>query len=124
MTATRRRSLPATCPEFYLARNRAIAAIGQATSQGRLLYAYQRTCVDCGADAQVYDHRDYSKPYEVDPVCQRCNLARGRAMWHGAATFFSSQKARGPHTPNSNLARQASVRCPTLRSMGCGRNPT
>jgi hypothetical protein len=65
----------------YLARNRAIAVISQACSIGVLLRAYQRTCVDCGADAQVYDHRDYSKPYEVDPVCQKCNLKRGRAKW-------------------------------------------
>lgn len=81
---TRRRwgePLPDSCPAFYLARNRAIAAVAQAVQLGILLHAYQRTCVDCGADAQVYDHRDYSKPYEVDPVCQRCNLKRGRALW-------------------------------------------
>jgi len=35
-------------------------------------------CMDCGADAECYDHRDYKKPLEVDPVCLRCNSRRGR----------------------------------------------
>lgn len=36
-------------------------------------------CVDCGAPARNYDHRDYSKPLEVEPVCHSCNLLRGPA---------------------------------------------
>lgn len=36
-------------------------------------------CVDCGRPARCYEHRDYSKPLEVEPVCHRCNLRRGRA---------------------------------------------
>ena len=31
------------------------------------------------AFAYDYDHRDYSKPLEVDPVCRRCNQMRGPA---------------------------------------------
>lgn len=38
-------------------------------------------CVDCGKRAHDYDHRDYSKPLEVEPVCRSCNLKRGPA--HG-----------------------------------------
>ena len=38
-------------------------------------------CVDCGKDAQCYDHRDYSKPLEVDPVCKSCNALRGPAKF-------------------------------------------
>lgn len=34
-------------------------------------------CVDCGEPAAVYDHRDYYKPMEVEPVCHRCNSRRG-----------------------------------------------
>jgi NADPH-dependent curcumin reductase CurA len=34
-------------------------------------------CVDCECRARVYDHRDYSKPLDVEPVCVRCNIARG-----------------------------------------------
>lgn len=34
-------------------------------------------CVDCGKRAQVYDHRDYTKPLDVVPVCRGCNNKRG-----------------------------------------------
>lgn len=34
-------------------------------------------CVDCGHPAVEYDHRDYKKPMEVDPVCKSCNQLRG-----------------------------------------------
>jgi hypothetical protein len=34
-------------------------------------------CVDCGAPAKHYDHRDYNKPLIVEPVCQICNIRRG-----------------------------------------------
>lgn len=36
-------------------------------------------CVDCGDEARAYDHRDYSKPLDVSPVCVRCNQKRGAA---------------------------------------------
>ena len=36
-------------------------------------------CVDCGAIAVEYDHRDYQKPLEVEPVCRKCNAKRGHA---------------------------------------------
>lgn len=38
------------------------------------------TCLDCGAPAQVYDHRDYNKPLDVEPVCHACNVKRGPAI--------------------------------------------
>ncbi len=34
-------------------------------------------CADCGCRACEYDHRDYMKPLQVDPVCRSCNAARG-----------------------------------------------
>jgi len=37
-------------------------------------------CVDWGAPATDYDHRDYNKPLEVEPTCRRCNLRRGPAV--------------------------------------------
>lgn len=37
-------------------------------------------CADCGSRAQEYDHRDYMKPLQVDPVCRSCNQARGEAL--------------------------------------------
>lgn len=38
-------------------------------------------CVDCKRrPAKCYDHRDYSKPLHVDPVCIPCNASRGRGI--------------------------------------------
>lgn len=37
-------------------------------------------CMDCGAPAAEYDHRDYKKPLTVDPVCRACNQARGPGL--------------------------------------------
>lgn len=34
-------------------------------------------CVDCGAPAICYEHRDYNKPLDVEPVCRACNGRRG-----------------------------------------------
>ena len=36
-------------------------------------------CVDCGEPAEMYDHRNYYKPLEVEPVCRKCNGQRGQA---------------------------------------------
>lgn len=36
-------------------------------------------CSDCGARANRYDHRNYSRPLDVEPVCHPCNLRRGPA---------------------------------------------
>ena len=36
-------------------------------------------CVDCGEPAEMYDHRNYYKPLEVEPVCRSCNSQRGQA---------------------------------------------
>ena len=42
--------------------------------------SHEIMCVDCGAQAQCWDHRDYRKPLDVDPVCHRCNILRGKAL--------------------------------------------
>lgn len=36
-------------------------------------------CTDCDRRAACYDHRLYSKPLDVHPVCHKCNKARGPA---------------------------------------------
>jgi hypothetical protein len=36
-------------------------------------------CVDCGKPATEYDHREYARPLDVQPVCHSCNLRRGPA---------------------------------------------
>ena len=64
-----------------LAMSRRRAAAGQwvfkAVKSGKLPRASTQKCMDCGAQAQCYDHRDYSKPHMVDPVCKRCDSKRG-----------------------------------------------
>jgi len=37
-------------------------------------------CEDCGRDAECYDHRDYNKPLDVEPVCRQCNSIRGAGI--------------------------------------------
>src|SRR3977135_3701874 len=60
---------------------RAYKAVQKAIQAGDLLELPnpQVGCVDCGAPATVYDHRDYERPLEVQAVCQSCNLRRGSA---------------------------------------------
>jgi len=48
-------------------------------------------CFDCEEQATEYDHRDYSYPLFVHPVCHSCNKKRGQA------------KPLAPYTP---------IRCP------------
>lgn len=38
-------------------------------------------CVDCGAQAKNYDHRNYAHPLDVVPVCHGCNLRRGPGLY-------------------------------------------
>lgn len=59
---------------------RAHAKVGAAIRQGLLSRPTLFECVDCGQPATCYDHRDYNKPLEVDPVCRGCNKRRGHAV--------------------------------------------
>jgi len=34
-------------------------------------------CVDCGDPATEYEHRDYRRYMDVEPVCDSCNKRRG-----------------------------------------------
>lgn len=57
---------------FTKARQRLIAAGAIPPIDGVTL------CVDCRVTpAQVYDHRDYRKPLEVEAVCRSCDRRRG-----------------------------------------------
>lgn len=38
-------------------------------------------CSDCDKPAKQYDHRDYSRALDVEPVCRSCNVRRGTAKW-------------------------------------------
>lgn len=58
--------------------SKAYAAVGKAVKRGLLpKLDGSIACVDCGAPAVNYDHRDYFKHLQVEPVCCRCNKRRG-----------------------------------------------
>lgn len=54
--------------------------VSTAIRLGVMRPASEFNCVDCGGAAAHYDHRDYNKPLDVDPVCTRCHGARGRGI--------------------------------------------
>lgn len=56
---------------------KAHSRVASAVLRGDLPPASECTCVDCGKPAECYDHRDYTKPLEVEPVCMSCNKFRG-----------------------------------------------
>lgn len=72
------RCLPCNNKNEYF-RQRARVAVRRAIDCGDLadLLASHVSCVDCGERADRYDHRDYSKRLDVEPVCRRCNRNRG-----------------------------------------------
>lgn len=54
--------------------------VRETVKKGKMLRVDTLKCLDCGRPAEVYDHRDYLKPLEVDPVCKACNWKRGPAL--------------------------------------------
>lgn len=68
---------------------RAHQAVAKAKRTGLLKDPSELSCVDCGDQAIEYDHRDYSKPLQVEPVCRRCNLLRGPAL--GSPAYKATQ---------------------------------
>lgn len=72
------RCLPCSLRNEYF-RQRARVSVRRAIDRGELadLSVSAVACADCGERADRYDHRDYSKHLEVDPVCRRCNRNRG-----------------------------------------------
>lgn len=73
--------------------NEAHSAVRRAVKRGELQSATAFACVDCGKPAKCYDHRDYSKPLDVEPVCHSCNHKRGPAKPHPGIQE-SQRKAR------------------------------
>jgi hypothetical protein len=53
--------------------------IFKAVRAGRLPKVKSLACIDCGNQAQCYDHREYAKPLDVQAVCISCNKRRGPA---------------------------------------------
>lgn len=59
-------------------------AVRNAILAGRLPPISTQYCVDCGAFAKCYEHRDYSAPLSVDPTCLSCNRRRGPGKYPNA----------------------------------------
>lgn len=57
--------------------HRARERVRKAVRRGQLPPVDSLKCTDCGRAATDYDHRDYTKPLEVEPTCRSCNLLRG-----------------------------------------------
>lgn len=60
--------------------SRVYGHVSNAVKAGKLPHPHTQKCVDCGRWAQVWDHRDYNKPLDVEPVCRPCNYRRGPAV--------------------------------------------
>lgn len=75
--------------------------VQKAIKAGKLvdLVENEIACVDCGERARTYDHRDYARPLDVEPVCHKCNAGRGEALppWEPLA----ERKKPKPHTPRA-----------------------
>lgn len=54
--------------------------VARAIRLGSLQRPHDFHCADCGGAAIHYDHRDYSQPLAVEPVCRKCNYKRGPAL--------------------------------------------
>ena len=70
-----------TSGAYRLAQRRAVTTTTKRVKGGLILKATAHKCVDCGKQASEYDHRDYDKPEQIEPVCASCNRKRGSAKF-------------------------------------------
>lgn len=72
----------------------AIVAVRKARRNGVLPDPHTQVCADCGKPAFCYDHRDYSRPLDVAPVCRSCNWHRWPAKQFMAGAQAPAANAR------------------------------
>lgn len=88
------------------ARENAHRKVSEAMKRGTLARLPDgRPCVDCGAIAVLWEHRDYSRPLDVEPVCASCNNRRGPGL--GSASL--GRTAARTHDHLSDRARLAKL---------------
>lgn len=87
-------------------REAANLAVAKAIRDGEMLHPSNFHCADCGGVATEYDHRDYSRQLDVDPVCRKCNQARGPGL--PVQGYFSAAIANGV-SPYRTKKRAAQV---------------
>ena len=73
----------------YELSTRARTAVQRAIKEGLFSKASDHACVDCGKPAACYDHRDYARPLDVQPVCRSCNAYRGTSVRHDKAALVA-----------------------------------
>lgn len=72
---------------------KATAKVKKAIKDGEIhAISTETLCVDCGKPARDYDHRYYSKPLDVVPVCRACNQKRGPAL--DVHSFYLAERAQ------------------------------
>ncbi len=91
---------PPTYAEYRPLAVLAHKAVQRAVRRGDLprLLESDVACVDCGKRALQWEHRDYTKQLEVEPVCIRCNNARGPAFPYdqpGTKTLIDIKREMG-----------------------------
>lgn len=67
------------CTECRQAVSSITTAVSRTMRAAKIPKATDYDCQDCGKPATEWDHRYYSLPLEVDPVCTACNQRRGPA---------------------------------------------
>jgi hypothetical protein len=65
---------------WHAMQTRARSIVSKAVQLGLMPKVRSLSCTDCGQPATGYDHRDYRKPLDVEPVCHGCNVYRGSAL--------------------------------------------
>lgn len=95
----RYRRMCAPCSQKVLKYNETVRReahriLTKAVRIGKIRRPSEFDCADCGKRAQHYDHRDYSKPLDVEPVCRGCNARRGHAVQYPLTEIFPERVVR------------------------------
>lgn len=80
--------------------------VSMAIRFGVLMPASMFRCDDCAEWATGWEHRDYSKPLEVDPTCGSCNLLRGPAVISSSFSSYSQEQLARSRARSASLAAQ------------------
>ena len=89
--------------------SRAHARVLYAVRSGRLAHPFSKLCVDCGAPAAEYDHRDYSQPLLVVPVCKILNDPLARSFFLEQPVLVRQSLQKHLHSLCSTMIRRLFV---------------
>jgi len=71
-------------------------------------------CVDCGKPARDYEHRDYLKPLDVEPVCRSCNCYRGEALNAGDIVIQADVDKSDWHEKTQTMLANTEISIPVI----------